>query len=56
MNTAHIRSDRPMKASIEFSLADWKKLSILFEELHSDIYGMSLEEKVNNLGRTFAFT
>jgi hypothetical protein len=51
MNLSHIRSDRQMKASIGFSIADWKKLSILFEEHHQGIYGMSLEEKFTNLGK-----
>ena len=51
MNTGNIRSDRQMKASIGFSIVDWQKLSILFEELHRDIYGMSLEEKFKNLGK-----
>jgi len=51
MNIDHIRSDRQMKASIGFSIVDWQKLSILFEELHRDIYGMSLEEKFKNLGK-----
>ncbi len=51
MKTEHIRSDRQMKASIGFSLIDWEKLSILFEEHHQNIYGISLEEKFNNLGK-----
>ena len=51
MNIGNIRSDRQMKASIGFSIVDWQKLSILFEELHRDIYGMNLEEKFNNLGK-----
>ena len=51
MNIGNVRSDRQMKASIGFSLVDWQKLSILFEELHQDIYGISLEEKFNNLGK-----
>ena len=51
MNLSPIRSDRQMKASIGFSIADWKKLSVLFEEHHQGIYGTSLEEKFKNLGK-----
>ena len=46
MNIENIRSDRQMKASIGFSISDWKQLSILFEQHHQGIYGMSLEEKL----------
>jgi len=35
-----------MKANIGFSLVDWQKLSILFEELHQGIDRMSLEGKM----------
>jgi hypothetical protein len=51
MNIGNIGSDRQMKASIGFSIVDWQTLSILFEELHRDIDGMSLEEKFKNLGK-----
>jgi hypothetical protein len=51
MNIENIRSDRQMKASIGLSLLDWQKLSILFEEHHQAIYGMSLEKKFQNLGK-----
>lgn len=41
-----------MKSSIGFSIQDLQTLSILFQECYQDIYGISLEEKFKNLGKT----
>ena len=51
MNIENIRSDRQMKASIGFSVKDWQELSLSFDEIHQDIYGISLEDKFKNLGK-----
>ena len=47
-----IRSDRQMKANIGISFDEWQQLSLLFEEVHQDIYGVSLEEKFKHLKKT----
>ena len=41
-----------MKANIGFSTKDLQTLGILFQECYQDIYGISLEEKFKNLGKT----
>ena len=51
MNIDNIRSERQLKASIGFSITDFKHLSALFEAMHQDIYGISLKEKFINLGK-----
>ena len=51
MNIDNIRSERQLKASIGFSITDFKHLSALFEAMHEDIYGISLKEKFINLGK-----
>ncbi len=45
----NIRSDRQMKANIGISFVDLHKLSLLFEQVHQDIYGVSLENKFKHL-------
>ena len=45
----NIRSDRQMKANIGISFEDWHQLSLLFEQVHQDIYGVSLENKFKHL-------
>ena len=49
MILSHIRSDRQMKANIGISFDEWHQLSLLFEEVHQDIYGVSLENKFKHL-------
>lgn len=48
----NIRSDRQMKANIGISFDEWHKLSLHFEEVHQDIYGVSLENKFKHLKKT----
>jgi hypothetical protein len=48
----NIRNDRQLKANIGLSFEEWHQLSLLFEEVHQDIYGVSLENKFNNLKKT----
>ena len=48
----NIRSDRQMKAAIGISFDDWHQLSLLFAEVHQDIYGVSLENKFKHLKKT----
>ena len=38
-----------MKANIGLSFDEWQQLSLLFEEVHQDIYGVSLENKFKHL-------
>jgi hypothetical protein len=47
MNLSPIRSDRQIKASIGFSISDWKKLSVLFEEHHQGISG-AFQKNIRN--------
>jgi len=48
----NIRSDRQMKANIGICFDDWHQLSLLFEGVHQDIYGVSLENKFKHLKKT----
>jgi hypothetical protein len=50
MNIDNIVNDRQLKASIGLSFKEWQELSLLFDGLHQDIYGVSLEDKFRNLG------
>ena len=52
MDIAPIRTDRQVKSSIGLSFEEWQKMSILFDEVHQDIYGISLEDKFMNLRKT----
>ena len=45
----NIRSDRQMKANIGISFDEWQQLSLLFAEVHQDIYGVSLKDKFKHL-------
>ena len=48
----NIRSNRQMKANIGISFDDLHRLSLLFEQVHQDIYGVSLENKFKHLKKT----
>ena len=49
MIISNIGSDRQLKANIGISFDDWHQLSLLFSEVHQDIYGISLENKFKHL-------
>jgi len=44
-----MRSDRQMKANIGISFDDWRQLSLLFAQVHQDIYGVSPGNKFKHL-------
>ena len=52
MIISHIRNDRQMKANIGLSFDELDQLSLLFEEIHQAIYGISLENKFKHLKKT----